>query len=732
MSGLARLPQLAAPMGRRDVGMPAEPAPEPFLGHPYGAPQPTRLTWPEFLVTAWARRRPIFFAFALPLLAGVLLAIMAPRQYRAEAVFLVQASRENSGTADLSGFGSTVQSIELLKVVRSEVEIITSDAVIRRALEKIGATRLYPSMAESGRFPWDASPNPDDRLTLATEWFRSDLRTETDPGSNVLRVRFTYGNRALGIEALSALVEAYLARRVELYGEGGSAILQADLERYTEHLRQVEAEIQQVKTGHQVLDLAQDLQLAGARLDAITQRENALRQQRAASLAQLASAQSRLAAQPARVVASREATNLAPNDDGRNTLMRLLQERDHIVRQYAADYPGLRDLDRRIASARAVLQDNARNAFTTTREVRNPSVELLSTRVVSLQVETDAAQKEMEELAAQRVTAEQRSTNLLEAENQLRDLQRRRDGLESVYRQFTSREAGARVDEDARRQRNANINVVQQPNAPLNGSTRRWLFLFAGLLTGGLAAAAAAVLLTVTRRTYSTPAEAARGLSLPALAAFKSLEKAARDLKEDDDVTEFASLLLDARVNDHRLQVVQLISADPADGRGDLARTLAVELARARGQETLLIDLQSDGRAHLAALGAQPMEVDRIEGHVLAFGTVIPTLWIAYDARHSHLTDPRVGEAETRLLLQTLKREFAVVIIIGPDPSESYSLRRLTALVDGNVVVIRGNATEGAKARLSRDSILMSGGPLLGLAFTDQRPALPTELAGLV
>jgi uncharacterized protein involved in exopolysaccharide biosynthesis/Mrp family chromosome partitioning ATPase len=733
MSGLALRPEGwedGRPGGRTTSLAPATPVAEPFLGHPYGAPQPNRLVWAELLVTAWARRGLLLLAFALPVLGALAFALLGPRDWRAEGAFLVQVTRESLGASDLSGFGPSVQSVEQLKVVRSEVEIIGSDQVARHALLRIGIDRLFPGLG-ARRWPWQAPLEEGDRLALASEVLRRNLRTETDPGSNVVRVSLDFGDRALALETLTALVEAYQQRRTEMFSETGAGILGADLARYGTQLREIEAEIQAVKQRHAVLDIAQDLQLAGARLASVEQRESALRELRAGSLAQLAAAQSRLTAQPQRVLAAREATNLAPNDEARNTLLQLMLERERMAAQYAADWPGLRELDRRIASARASAENNARQAFTTTREVRNPSVELLSTRVVTLQVETEAVQRQLDELAAQRTEAQRRSAILLRAEAELRDLQRQRDGLEVVYRQFTSREAGARVDEGARRAGSANVTVVQPPTVPLNPRTGRLLVVAAGLAVGLLGAAAAAVLLTVNRRTFASSEEAARGLSLPTLAAFPSLDRAARDLAEDGDVVEFAAMLLDARIDRQRLQVVQFVSAEPEDGRADLARTLAVELARGRAQETLLIDLQTDGRAHLAALGSQPLAVERTEGHVIAFNTVIPTLWIAYDARRSHLADPRVAESDTRRLLHMLKQEFSVIVIIGPDPSESYAARRLAALVDGNVVVVRGGRTRGAPARRSRDSILVSGGPLLGLAFTDRRPVLPPLLARL-
>lgn len=50
---------------------------------------------------------------------GVVAAALAPVRFTAESVLLVQATRENSGTPDLSGFGPSVITVEILKAARA-------------------------------------------------------------------------------------------------------------------------------------------------------------------------------------------------------------------------------------------------------------------------------------------------------------------------------------------------------------------------------------------------------------------------------------------------------------------------------------------------------------------------------------------------------------------------------------------------------------------------------------
>jgi hypothetical protein len=113
-------------------------------------------------------------------------------------------------------------------------------------------------------------------------------------------------------------------------------------------------------------------------------------EQRAAAIAQLASAQERLAAVPERVFAGSDATNLVPNDEARNTLARLLQERQHIATHYAPGAPELRELEQRIATVRQTLERNERTSFATRREVRNPNWDALEARAIAARIELDS------------------------------------------------------------------------------------------------------------------------------------------------------------------------------------------------------------------------------------------------------------------------------------------------------------------------------------------------------
>lgn len=684
----------------------------------------------DVVTTAFLQSRLLLLALILPILGGIVAAAVIRPLWPAEALLLIQASRESLGSPDPTGTGPTVTSVEPPKIIQSEMEVITSDAVLRRALLAAGPGSIFPGLGER-RFFGLLPPVPEEQwLPKGADRLRRVLWVRYSANSNVLRVTLSLPSAERASLGLNTLLEAYFAHRGEIFAQGDSQLLSVETDRMAADLRALDAQISQIRSDARILDLAQDMQLANARLDSVTTRIDGLRERKAVTDAQLLASTRRLASHPQRVVATAESTNLAPNDDSRNELTRLLLERRHMGSQFTPDWPPLRALDQRITTLRESIASNARVRFETVREVRNPAVEQISLRIATLEVEADAIGRQMDELLGQRREAEARAAALLGAEAMLRDLGRRRDTMETSFRQIAGRETGARVSEDARRARSPTVTTLQRATLPAEPRDRSASFIVAGVVGGVIFMGAAAILLTLTRRAFATTEEAARGLTLPGLASI-SQEVNLAGGAVNPQIIDLGSMLLDARASGERLSLLQFVATGPEDGRGVIALAVAAELARARGLRTLLIDLETDGRPHLAAMGANPVHDSQDPENVLAFSTVIPTFWIAYNANSSLLADPHAGIDRTVALLNRLRRELDVVVFVAPTDSSAYAMRRLTALMDANVLVVRAESNDKGAVRRARDAVAEAGGKVVGFVMNGERQLIPPRLAWL-
>ncbi|SHJ70938.1 Uncharacterized protein involved in exopolysaccharide biosynthesis [Roseomonas rosea] len=711
-------PRRAMPAVQRRAPLPRAPMPEPGF----------TLAPRDILTTIFVRKTLIALAFLVPFIGALLAALLIRPLWPAEGLLLVQVSRESAGAPDLTGTGPMVVSVEMPKVVQSELEILLSDVVLRRALSEAPPGSILPE--PEGRL-FGLLPPREESLPQQAQRLRQSLLALTSATSNLMRVTASLPTREQSTAALRAVFEAYTAHRREIFAQGDAAVLSLETDKMAAELRALDDEIARVRSEARVLDLPQDVQIANARLDNVTGRIDALRERKAATDAQLEAARARLAAYPQRVVAASETTNLAPNDDSRNELTRLTLERRRMAAQYTPDWPPLRELDQRIATLQQSIAGNRNNRFETVREVRNPAVEQLSLRIATLEVEADASGRQMAELDSQRAEAQARAEALLRSEAQLRDLGRRRDAMEASFRQLANRETGARIAEDARRSRSPSVTVAQSPVAAARPRDLRMAFVVGGVLGGMIAAGAAAVLLTLFRRSFATSDEASRGLGLPGLASIPPDVKLIGGAATPQ-VTDLAAMLLDARASGERLSVIQFVATDAEDGRSAIALTVAAEMARSRGLRTLLVDLETDGRAYLAAMGSHPVHEPQDPENLLAFNTAIPHLWVAYGARQSILGDPHAGIERTVALLERLRRDLDVVVVVAPTDAEDYAMRRLTALVDANVLALRAQRTDKGTIRAARDAVLSAGGRLVGFVMSGERPLVPRRLARMV
>ncbi len=663
----------------------------------------------DIIYTVALRWRLLLATFLVPCLLSLAAAMISQPKFIGSAVMMVLVNRESSTAPDLSGFGPSVIAVEMLKVVRAEMEILQSPATIRTALQQVGINTIYPSLPTPTAL--DSPDATEFAMQTAVEKFALDLHTDTDTNTNLIRVDFGSNSRAISLAAVQALLDAYMKRRNEVLSADGSRILADELQRYQAQLTTTETELQQVRSRYGVLDITQEQQIATTRRDSVSQRLDGVREQLATNQALLIKAQNLLASAPTQVLAERSTASSAPNDDARNMLNRLLNDRERMAAAYAPGYPPLRDLDEAIAAARRTLQASAQQSFATVRQARNPQFDGLSQRVIDLSLEHSALVEQQRELEQQRADALVREAELRAAEVQLRDLQGRRDALETVVKQLTTHEAGNRISEEAGGLRNTNVKVVQPPVAPLKGKSQRRLIVMGGTAGGGMAAAALCLILALTRRVFATPEEVQRTLGLHNLGAFAAFDtlrhrKADQDRADEAKIGDLAAMLLDLSHDGGSAGVIQLVGTDSRDERRSIGRALFAELNLRLDGAAMLIDLEPQ-QAIIAGNVPQSQAQERAR----------------------RLIDAALPLDVVRTELSQLRQSARAVVLLGPDHADGYGSRRLSGLVDGNILVVRGELSQTGMVRANLENTLHAGGMVLGFIYTGARPVLPRWVA---
>ncbi len=157
----------------------------------------------DVVATAFLRPRLVLLALLVPLLAGIVAGVLTPDRYTAEALMIVAISRESAGNTDIGGYGPAILSIDAPKAVQSEIEIVTSDAVARDALARVGPQTLYPAVAGGGCSACCRRCRRPNGWRGRASCCAATLRADVLPNTNTVRVQFDYPDRAVAIRTLA-------------------------------------------------------------------------------------------------------------------------------------------------------------------------------------------------------------------------------------------------------------------------------------------------------------------------------------------------------------------------------------------------------------------------------------------------------------------------------------------------------------------------------------------------
>ena len=323
----------------------------------------SRDTWSQYksftvrdlLIIGFFHRWIIALAALVPLIVGLLAAFETKVSYTASGLLIVLVNREYSGAQNVTDSGPAVLSIEGLKSVEAEVQILESADTIRATITAVGVDRIF---SNTSSFEWlralfSHSENPmDDAIAR----FRRNLSSGVQSGSNVIKVSFSNPDRATAIAVTDHLIGAYLDRRRTLFRNPSSEILAVEVQRFDDRLRGLDAEIETTKASANILDFAQDSILAINQVDTIIQRRRQVSERMAGVAGQLDEAVKQKTALTETVFDFYQQSDAVPNDDDRNLLTRLQTDRSRLTSQYPVSSPLIREIDKKIATVRQAIE----------------------------------------------------------------------------------------------------------------------------------------------------------------------------------------------------------------------------------------------------------------------------------------------------------------------------------------------------------------------------------------
>ncbi|MGR6035996.1 MAG: GumC family protein [Candidatus Nitrosoglobus sp.] len=197
----------------------------------------------DLLQVIFKRKFQILIFFFTVVGLGTLLSLIAKPQYEAEAKLLVNVGRENFYTPEvpINDQRNAVFVPNKEEEINSEIEILKSHYLIKRMVEVLGPTHIYPALREA-----DDKHGQQEIVNEAVRKIRDEsLQVEKVPQSNVIKVSFRHQDPILAAKVVNTLVDLYLERHMDLHQNlESSDFYQTQAQLLREKLAQGEASLQ--------------------------------------------------------------------------------------------------------------------------------------------------------------------------------------------------------------------------------------------------------------------------------------------------------------------------------------------------------------------------------------------------------------------------------------------------------------------------------------------------------
>ncbi len=659
----------------------------------------------ELLFKLNRRRGAMLGVFLLVMVAVILYTFQVTPRYTARTLMVLdlRQARVVDMEAVLSGMPKDVAAI------RSEIDIIQSNTLLERVSRKLRLERIpefnpalldnpkepfYQPLLDWARSFWPVEEPPP--LSLEEEEIRlqrhiidhlgRELTVDNPRQSYTINLAYTSINPIQAAQIVNAIAEVYLTDQMEAKFE---ATRRAN-EWLAERLEDLRVEVSAAEMAVQELRKRGNLvQARGATV---------LEQQIAEINAQLVMARVDRSQAEARLETAREALQRAGGTGSLRDVLaspiiqRLradetaLQRREvELSQRYGPRHPEMIKINAELADVRSKMAEET-----------NRVVESLGNEVEIARAKEQALRQSLNELRGQ-------TTSALQAEVELRELERQAQSARVMYENFLERfrETG---QQDALHRPDARI--ISWADPPRQASyPRKRMLLGLGAAVGIMLAVMIAFLLEALDRGFRTSDQVERLTGLPVLGMVPAIAR--RKGFPDDFVMEkphsaLSEALRAIRTAIHLSNVdqppksVMVTSSVPMEGKSTLCLTLG-RLAALSGTKTLLIDADLRRAALAKRVTSNEQSQFRLEdvlqGKAEFKEALMEDMESGMHILLAHGRTPSAGEllGSQRMarLLESLCKEYELVIIDTPPVMGVADALSLTKVVDALIFVVR-------------------------------------------
>lgn len=410
----------------------------------------------DLLAVLWSQKGVIFLLFIVlsVVFAGLAYTQLKP-SYTATSRLLVLLDQENP-TPGAAGSGGA---FELEQVMQSETEILNSGAVLRLALERQGAggnATAFRTMAHS-------------------------FSVERAPNASVLIGRYKSGNPIVAANALNAIVDAYLAYRIEVLVDNGAGGVNERLHAAERASVVAQADLRAFLNDHSLIDFESELTSQIAQVADLRTRLLAAEAARDQARAGAVALSQRLQNIP-------EQIELYVENNVTGQLLDLRVRRSELISRYQDDAPAVQAIDREIEALQAFIQEGGANGAGQRRLGTNPIYQALDTQRLQLETEGSAQARLAQTLTAQLGAVREDVDRLRGLQPTYEQLRREAQAQSTAAERLSAQYATAEARRSEEPGQADSVRIVERATAPTQAKSMRKLGMMAGVVFAGLIA----------------------------------------------------------------------------------------------------------------------------------------------------------------------------------------------------------------------------------------------------
>ena len=445
--------------------------------------------------------------FSIIAAVGIAFAMTMQKKYTAEARLSVLVGEEYVSMLNSGGSGGEA-SPKQEQVIQSEIEVMTSAPVASRTVEAIGLDKLF---SPKDLVVANGQSNEQARFNAAVEQVRKDFGASSTPNTTVIRLSMSNKNPEMAAKALNELINEYLIYRRMVLFENRTPGFEEQTDEFSKELASVNNQISEFLKTNNISDFDAEN----------TNLQNLL----ATTRQSLYDATSKLSEAEGRYSSTSTAYSRLPSEirlsfetDNSKRKMELQQQLSELRTKYTEQSRPVREMKQRIAAVDSVLNSDAGMNSGTVRTGPNPVKDSIATDRARNMAEVAAAKDRQEVLVAQVKQLQDRAMKLSSLRPQYEDLMRRKGVLDDQVKQFATRAANAKAQNQMAHKSNDNIRIIERASVPTKGKSMKKIAILGSILFAAFTALIAGILHALLSNNYPTPKSVGRTLGLPVLA----------------------------------------------------------------------------------------------------------------------------------------------------------------------------------------------------------------------